>query len=45
MPREGVYACLQATDLIAEDGDDLPTLLDLLLHGTQGLLLASGILA
>ena len=43
MPCEGVDACLQSADLVTEDGDNLATLLHLLLHCTQGLLLASGI--
>lgn len=43
MPCEGVDACLQSADLATEDGDDLATLLYLLLHRTKGLLLASGI--
>ena len=43
MPCEGVDASLQSADLATEDGDDLATLLHLILHRTQSLLLASGI--
>ena len=43
--RERVDTCLQSANLITQDSDYLPALLDLLLHEAKALLLAVSILA